>query len=131
MEREEAFKAAKMQQESRLAACDVNFPPAAKKYMDHAKCVNDAVNVIRPFVPYPDLLDQDNANRMLMAERLQQGKMTPAEATQEMAQRRSQVLAEEQRRGLANRAVSAQESAAAAAWKGTTCTRIGDTVNCY
>ncbi len=131
-ERQEAFAAAQAQQQAGIADCEAKYPPATtKQFTERAQCINAAVAIIRPFVPFPDLLDQDMANRMLLAEKVQQGRMTVAEATQDMAQRRSQLTAEEQRRSLSNRAVSAQESAAAAAWKGTTCTAIGNTVNCY
>jgi hypothetical protein len=130
-EREEAFAAAKARTQTALADCEAKYPQGSKQPVEKAQCMNAAFNILRPFVPYPDLMDQDMANRALLAEKVQQGKLSPAEATAEMTQRQSQIVAEEQRRGLANRAVSAQESAAAAAWKGTSCTRIGDTVNCF
>lgn len=131
-EREEAFAAAKVENEAAIAACQEHYPPnQMKDHVGKAQCVNDAMKIMRPFAPYPDLMDQDMANRSMLAERVQQGKMSAAEATAEMSQRRSAIVAEEQRRNLSNRSVSAQESAAAAAWKGTSCTRIGNTVNCY
>ena len=133
-EREEQQAAAKAQSDAAMADCESKFPQGGKQYVERAQCINAGVAIMRPFVPFPDLLDQDMANRAAMAERLQQGKITLAEANSELAQRRSQIVAEEQRRQLSGRAVSAQESAAAAAWRASSpvsCTKYSNTVSCY
>jgi hypothetical protein len=82
-----------------------------------------------------DLLEQRTApTRLALAEKVQAGKMTIIERNQQFSQFHSQIIAEEQRRMLANRAVGAQESAAAAQWRASnpvSCTKIGNTVNCY
>ena len=94
-----------------------------------------ATELIRgPGLPFPDLLDQENATRLALAEKVQAGKMTIIERNQQFSQFHSQIIAEEQRRMLANRSVNAQESAAAAQWRASnpvSCTKIGNTVNCY
>jgi hypothetical protein len=131
---QEAFATAKAQQEAAMAECIAKYPPGGKQYIEKAQCQNNAMNILRPFMPYPDLLDQDMASRMAIAEKLQQGKFTLAEANLQQSQAHSQIVAEEQRRQLSGRAVSAQESAAAAAWRASapvSCTRVGNTTSCY
>lgn len=129
----EAYQSAVQMAKDSLAECELQHPAGSKKYMAKAKCQNDATALVKPFMPYPDLVDQDMANRMLFAERLEQGKITLAEANAQLMQSHSQVVAEEQRRQLSGRAVSAQESAAAAAWRSNavTCTTFGNSTSCY
>lgn len=69
----------------------------------------------RPFVTYPDLFDQTWAKAALLAEQVEARKMTRAEANAQLADIKSQVATEEQRRNLANRSVAAQENVATAA----------------
>jgi hypothetical protein len=125
---------AKASMEWGFANCKTHFPEGSKQYVPKNSCDFTAAQSIRPFVPYPDLFDQDWASRAVIAERLQAGKMTVAEANQQATQMHSQIAAEEQRRSLNGRVVSAQESQAAAAWRASSpvsCTRIGNTTNCY
>ncbi|MCK1401965.1 hypothetical protein IVB45_17820 [Bradyrhizobium sp. 4] len=96
--------------------CKNQFPEGSKNYIEKNRCNAAAASVIRPFTPYPDLFDNYWAKRAVLAERLQGGKLTLAEANAEATQIQSDVAAEEQRRNLASRSVGAQESAAAAAW---------------
>ena len=82
---------------------------------------------------YPDLFDQSWAKAGVLAEQLQGHKLTRAEANAQMADVRSQITAEEQRRNLANRSVAAQETAATAALISsgpTICNRVGNTTIC-
>ncbi|SFV19402.1 MULTISPECIES: hypothetical protein [Bradyrhizobium] len=96
--------------------CKAQFPEGTKNMIEKNKCNATAALAIRPFTTYPDLFDKYWATRAVIAERVQAGKMTIAEANQEATQTQSDIAAEEQRRNLANRSVGAQESAAAAAW---------------
>jgi hypothetical protein len=133
-EREEQQASAKAQSDAAMADCEVQFPKGGKRYIEKTQCQNGAMNVIRPLMPYPDLVDQDMASRMAVAEKLQAGKLTLAEANLEQSTFHSNIVAEEQRRMLNNRSVGAQESAAAATWHASSpvsCTRIGNTTNCY
>lgn len=120
-----------------FAQCTAEYdsqPTGKKNHIVKTKCDLAAALSIRPYVPYPDLFDQEWATRAVIAERLQAGKMTPAEANQESTTMHANISAEEQRRALAGRTVSAQESAASAAWRASapvSCTRIGNTTNCY
>jgi hypothetical protein len=134
-EREEQMVAAKASMDQGFANCEAEYAAGGRKnHIAKTKCDSVAAQSIRPFVPYPDLLDQEWAARAVIAERLQAGKMTPAEANQQSTQMHAEITAEEQRRSLTGRAVSAQESQAAAAWRASSpvsCTRIGNTTNCY
>jgi hypothetical protein len=120
--------ALKQQAEAASQQCDANLPPGnPKTAVARAKCQMDAYNIIRPVVAYPDLMDLFIARRMLVAEQVEKGQITIAQANDLIATRQSEITAEEQRRNLANRSVSAQESAAGP----RSCTRFGNTVNCY
>jgi hypothetical protein len=115
-ERQEQMAAAKAAMEQGFEDCKARFPEGPKQSIEKNRCNATAAAAIRPFVPYPDLFDKYWATRAVIAERIQNGKMTLAEGNQEATQAQSDVAAEEQRRNLANRSVGAQESAAAAAW---------------
>ena len=54
--------------------------------MNLAECKTPGSNLYRPFVPYPDLLDRVIATRLALAEKLDAGKMTIAEAELASAQ---------------------------------------------
>ncbi|WP_244651850.1 hypothetical protein [Bradyrhizobium diazoefficiens] len=130
-ELEEKQQVATAQMQAGLAECKARFPAEAKRYVEKTSCDYNAAQAIRPFLTYPDLFDKEWAERTLLAERLQAGKLTLAEANVQAASVHSQIAEDEQRRNLASRSVNAQEAAAAAAWKSTSCTRIGNTVNCF
>jgi hypothetical protein len=123
-EREQQMTAAKAAMADGFEQCKAQFPDGSKQYIEKNKCNANAALVIKPYVTYPDLFDQDWAARAVLAEKLQAGKITVAEANQEASTVHSQVASEEQRRNLANRSVGAQESAAAAAWVSGTGQRL-------
>ena len=131
-ELQEKQAAAVAQMQAGLAECRTRFPDGSKQWVAKQQCDTAAAQVIRPYLAYPDLFDREIADRAVIAERLQAGKMTLAEANQAATAAHSQIAEDEQRRNLANRSVGAQESAAAAAWRASapvSCTRIGNTVN--
>lgn len=133
VEREEKAKAASAEFVSARSQCGSRYP-SAKDAVSRANCINDATQIIRQYLPYPDLLDQENAARLLISEQIAGGKITPAEGGVRFAKMHSDVVAEEQRRTLAGRAVSAQERTAAAAWRASdpvSCTKYGNTVSCF
>jgi hypothetical protein len=85
-------------------------------------------------MPYPDLMDLNIAARMALAERIQNGQLTMAQGNEEMMRKPSEIVAEEQRRLLANRSVRAQENIADARLQAVgphSCTRTGNTVPCF
>jgi hypothetical protein len=133
-ERQEQMAAANTAKDQGIAACKAQYPDENKDYVVRNKCGYEAAKIIRPFVTYPDLFDQSWAASAVLAEELEAKKITRAQADLQMAQTRSQIIAEEQRRNLANRSVAAQESAASAAWMASgpvTCNRVGNTTTCF
>jgi hypothetical protein len=115
--------------------CEVKFPKGnPKAAMDRTRCMNNAQLILRPLAPYPDLMDLYLASNMAIAERLQKGQITIAQANEEIARKSAEITSEQQRRMLADRSVSAQEDMAAASARAAgphSCTRIGNTVNCF
>jgi hypothetical protein len=133
-ELQEKQQAAIAEMQAGFAECKTRFPEGSKQYVTKQQCDSAAAQVIRPYMTYPDLFDREQADRAVIAERLQAGKMTLAEANQQATANKSQIAEDEQRRNLAARSVGAQESSAAAAWRSSapvSCTRIGNTTNCY
>jgi hypothetical protein len=123
------------QSQAAMAQCDAAYPAGnVKTVVARAKCQTDALAILRPISPYPDLMDVFITTRIAIAERVQNGQLTIAQANELIATKRSELVAEEQRRTLANRSVVAQENVAAASLSAAgphTCTRIGSTVNCF
>lgn len=59
-------------------ACDAQFPPQIGNYLPHAKCIDAAQNwVIRPLMPYPDLLARSQTNREALAAQVDRGLLDP------------------------------------------------------
>lgn len=130
-EAQDRFNVAMADVRAGVETCNQSFPKQQQTAVARARCIGDATAPIRPLVPFPDLLDQETANRNLLAERWQTGKITQAEFEAQFTQMHSQVVAEEQRRQLAGRSVNAQEAAAAAALSPTICNRVGSSTICY
>ena len=118
-----------------IQRCDVTVPAGnPKTAVERAKCQTEAWAILRPIMPYPDLLDLMIASRLTIAEQIQNGKLTIAQGNEQIAAKRSELAAEEQRRNLANRSVAAQEGMAVASLSAAgphSCTWFGNTVNCF
>jgi hypothetical protein len=109
--------------------------------MARARCINEALAFFRPTMPYPDLLDTVQAERLAIAENVQNGRITVAQGNAAMAEKWSAMVSEEQRRKTAVVGAVAQMSSAAAAhsaaaanWRAAgprTCNYGGGTVTCY
>jgi hypothetical protein len=56
------------------------------------------MRILRPIMLYPDLLELQLATNMSVAEKVQNGQLTVAQANEAIAQKFSEVNAEEQRR---------------------------------
>jgi hypothetical protein len=115
-EQKQAYDKAMAQVTADIEVCNQTYPKVQKTALARAQCLGSAVDTVRPHVTYPDLLDQEKTSRNALAEQWQNGKITQMEYEAKFNEMHSQVVAEEQRRNLANRSVGAQESAAAAAW---------------
>lgn len=113
---EEAMKAAQAEQKAAAASCEEQYPKGRRETaVARFKCFTDGARPMRQFSTNPDLFDRFWAHGALVAEQMQAGKLTPAEANAQNADFQSQLVAEEQQRNLANRAVGAQERVAQAA----------------
>jgi hypothetical protein len=111
---EEAVSKAKAENETKVAACLAQFPAGSKAYVEKTQCLHQANMPLRSFNPRPDLFDTYWATRVLIAERLQAGKLTLAEADLLLAQEATKLTGEGEQRDLASRSVGAQEAAAQA-----------------
>src|SRR6202041_3072815 len=87
--------------------CKRKYPDPIKQAMASATCENKNMELLRPQTVYPDLMDQELANNLMLAEKVQKGKMTLIEMKAVKAQLHSQVVTEFQRRQLAKMAATA------------------------
>ena len=90
-----------------LAECNRKFPDEIKQAIANAVCSKQAMEPLKRTSPYPDLIDVETTNVLVVAEKLQKGKMTLIEAKAAVAQIHSNVVAEFQRRQLAKPAAAA------------------------
>ena len=97
-ERQEQMAAAVAAKDQGIAACKAQYPDENKDYVARNKCAFEAAKVIRPFATYPGLFDESWATVAVLAEQLDAKKITRAQADLQLAQMRSQITSEEQRR---------------------------------
>jgi hypothetical protein len=90
--------------------CREAYPMDRQHIMQRTKCLNGAAEMMRPFSAYPDITDATGAYNLMLAEQFKDGKITEAELLAKETERRSQGMAEVERRDLAKRSVNAQES---------------------
>jgi len=95
--------------------CRRKYPEPIKQAIDYTTCENRNMELLRPSMVYPDLMDQELANNLMLAEKVQKGKMTPIEMKAMKAQLHSQIVSEFQRRQLAKTAVASRPAAPVAA----------------
>ena len=94
--------------------CKRKYPDPVRQAIDYTSCENRNMELLRPQMVYPDLMDQELANNLMLAEKVQKGKMTPIEMKAVKAQLHSQIVSEFQRRQLAKTAVASRPAAPAA-----------------
>jgi hypothetical protein len=92
--------------------CKRKYPDPIKQAIAHTTCENRNMELLRPSMVYPDLMDQELANNLMLAEKVQKGRMTLIEMNAVKAQLHSQIVTEFQRRQLAKMAAAAPRSAA-------------------
>ncbi len=119
-----------------LAQCRYAYPDEIAHAVARAACVIKATELLRPVLPFPDLLDQENALRKSLAEQVQTRKLSLLERNQQLTKFHSKMLAEEQSRLQANPSEAAKVlSAAVTRWRMSnpeSCTMLGgNTANCY
>jgi hypothetical protein len=125
-ERNEAIRAAS---NDAVAVCNTKqFKLATAR----AQCLNDAERPLAQIAPdYADLFSVKLATRYALAEQIDRGQITQAQADLEMAKANANLVTSGKQRLNADRAVEAQEAAAAAASNSVTCNRWGNSVTCY
>jgi hypothetical protein len=94
--------------------CKRKYPDSVKQAMANATCENRNMELLRPQMVYPDLMDQELANNLMLAEKVQKGKMTLIEMKAVKAQLHSQIVTEFQRRQLAKMTAASPRPAAPA-----------------
>jgi len=97
-----------------LAECDRKYPDEIKQAVANAMCAKKAMEPLRRTTPYPDLINLETSKVLMMAEKLQNRKITLIEAKAAAAQIHSEIVAELQRRQLATAAAAAAARSAAA-----------------
>jgi hypothetical protein len=93
--------------------CKRQHPDPVKQAIAYATCENRNMELLRPSMVYPDLMDQELANNLMLAEKVQNRKMTLIEMKAMKAQLHSQVVTEFARRQLAKTAAAPQAAASA------------------
>jgi len=105
---------AALKQQAHAAAeeCKSRFPDDVANLKDRYECTNSAMKTALATYKYPDLLNVYMTYRIVIAERVQSGQLTLAEGKSLIAQKWSEIIAEEQQRNLANQVVEDQREAA-------------------
>jgi hypothetical protein len=94
--------------------CKRKYPDSIKQSIAHTTCENRNMELLRPSMVYPDLMDQELANNLMLAEKVQKGQMTLIEMKAVKAQLHSQIVTEFQRRQLSKMAAAPRPVAPAA-----------------
>ena len=118
-----------------LAECRHAYPDQITQAVARAGCVIKATELLRPMLPFPDLLDQENALRESLAEQVQSGTISLIERNRQMTKFHLSMVVEEQSRLQANPSADAKASAGATQWRLSNsdgCTSLGgNTAKCY
>ena len=91
--------------------CKRKYPDPIKQAIVYTACENKNMELLRPSMVYPDLMDQELANNLMLAVKVQKGKMTLIEMKALKAQLHSQIVTEFQRRQLAKTAAAPRPAA--------------------
>jgi len=118
-----------------LAECRHAYPDQITQAIARAACVIKATEQLRSALPFPDLLDQENALRKSLAGQVESGQVSLIDRNRQIAKLHSKLLAEEQSRLLANPPAEAKSSVAATQWRLSNsdgCASLGgNTANCF
>jgi hypothetical protein len=118
-----------------LAECHNGYPDQITQAVARAGCVIKATELLRPLLPFPELLDQENALRKSLAEQVQSGKVSLLERNDQIHKLHIKLLAEEQGRLQSAPPDATKTSLAATQWRLSnpeTCTRLGaNSAICY
>jgi len=116
----------KAQADPIIAECNAKHPKQRGQNVNRVRCLRPAQLLYLSISPFPDLLEQQYAAGLVVAEKQDNGTITAPQAELEMAQLGSRMEAEAQRRNLAGRSVMANEAVAAEAARANTITTLNN-----
>lgn len=133
---EQAVEPASANLNDALAECRNAFPDQIAQATARASCVIKATELVRPLLPFPDLLDRENALRKSLAEQVQAGTISLLERNIQIQKLHAQLLEEERSRPPpAPPADSGKTPLAVTQWRQSNpegCGRLGgDSASCY
>ncbi|PDT76907.1 hypothetical protein [Bradyrhizobium sp. C9] len=118
-----------------LAECRNAFPDQIAQAVARASCVIKATELVRPLLPFPELLDRENALRKALAEQVQARAMSLLERNVQIQRLHAQLLDEERSRLPAAPTEASKPPAAVTQWRQSnpeSCGRLGgDSGTCY
>ena len=117
-----------------VAVCRSGYPDQITQAVARAACIIKATEQLRPLLPFPDLLDRENALRKSLAEQVQNGSISLLERNRQMTKLHTSLIAEEEAR-LKEKPTAGAKSLAITQWRVSNpdgCTSLGgNTANCY
>ncbi|MGX1415651.1 MULTISPECIES: hypothetical protein [Bradyrhizobium] len=118
-----------------LAECRNAFPDQIAQAVARASCVVKATELVRPLLPFPDLLDRENVLRKALAEQVQARTMSLLERNIQIQKFHSQLLEEERSKLSTAPADASKPPLAVTQWRQSnseSCGRLGgDSGTCY
>lgn len=101
------------QKEAAIERCHQRFPTFERSTaLERVKCENAAFDIMRQSLGNGDLFELHHTSAIVIAERFQSGQITQAEAEQQLALLRSNIVSEADRRDTSGRAANAASNAA-------------------
>jgi len=118
-----------------LADCRSGYSDQITQAVVRALCIIKATEQLRPLLPFPDLLDRENALRKSLAEQVQNGSVSLLERNRQMTKFHASIVAEEQSRLKEKPTETGATSLAVTQWRLSNpdgCMSLGgNTANCY
>ena len=119
-----------------LQACTNLYPDQISMAVARADCIMRATTeMVRPSLPFPDLLDQENALRKSLAEQVQAGKISLLERNIQLQKLHANVVEQEQERLKAAGKAEIPKEVAVTQWRLSnpeSCTKLGgNSANCF
>ncbi|MES5486370.1 hypothetical protein QMZ05_26740 [Bradyrhizobium sp. INPA03-11B] len=118
-----------------LAECRSAFPDQIAQAVARTSCVIKATDLVRPMLPFPELLDRENTLRKALAEQVQARTMSLLERNVQIQKVHAQLLDEERSRLPAAPADASKPPAAVTQWRQSNpegCGRLGgDAATCF
>jgi hypothetical protein len=118
-----------------LAECRNGYPDQITQAVARTACVIKTTEQLRPLLPFPDLLDRENAFRKSLAEQVQNGSISLLERNLHMTKFHASIVSEEEARLKEKPTEAGATSLAVKQWRLSNqdgCTSLGgNSANCY